>query len=106
MGTGSDGAGDLGEVGVHCRRVDGWQDEPRRGAASRADRAKQTGPLVSRVAGRAGSGAAPGPDAGQGALLADPRFVPCIRGGRLRNRISSGLPRACPGIAMLSHEVV
>ena len=35
MGTGSNGAGDLGQVGVHRRRVDEGQDQPCRGAARR-----------------------------------------------------------------------
>ncbi len=66
MGAGSDGAVDLGQMGVHRRRVDAGQDQPCRDAARRADRAKQIGPLIAGVARRAGSGAARGPDAGQG----------------------------------------
>ena len=95
MSTGGHGAGDLGEVGVHRRGVDEGQDQPRRSAARRADRAEDIRPLIAGVAGRAGSGAAPGPDAGEGSLLADARFilepdlqrlVPCPRRDRRRYR--------------------
>ena len=81
-------AGDLGKVGVHRRRVDEGQDQARRKPARGTDRTKRTGPLAAGVAGRAGSCAAPGPEAGQGARLADPcfvlkpdleRLVPCLR---------------------------
>ena len=59
MGTGCDTAGDLGQVGVHRRGVDEGQDQPCRGAARRADCAKQIRPLIAGVAGRAGSGLVP-----------------------------------------------
>ena len=75
MGTGGHGAGDLGQVGAHRRRVDEGQDQPCRSAARRADRAENVGPLIAGVAGRARSGAAPGPDAGQGALLTHAGFI-------------------------------
>ena len=75
MGTGGHGAGDLGQVRVHRRRVDEGQDQPCRDAARRADRTEHICPLVAGVAGRAGSGAAPGPDAGEGALLANAGFI-------------------------------
>ena len=75
MGAGGDGAGDLGEVGVHRRRVDEGQDQPCCGAACRADRTEHIRPLIAGVAGRAGSGATPGPDAGQGSLLTPARFI-------------------------------
>ena len=41
MGTWGNGAGDLGEVGVHRRRVDEGQDQPCRGAARRTNRAEE-----------------------------------------------------------------
>ena len=41
MRSGGDGAGDLGQVGVHRRRVDEGQDQPRSDAAGRADCARQ-----------------------------------------------------------------
>ena len=69
MGPGGNGAGDLGQVSVHRRRVDEGQDQPCRNAARRADGSEQIGPLIAGVAGRTGPGAAPGPDAGEGSLL-------------------------------------
>ncbi len=65
----------LKQGGVHCGRIDEGHDQPRCRAARRTDCAKEVGPLIAGIAGRAGSGAAPGPDAGQAALLADPRFI-------------------------------
>ena len=91
MRSGGDGAGDLDQVGVHRRRVDEGQDQPRSDAAGRADCAKQICPLIAGVAGRAGPCAASGPDAGEGSLPAHARFilepylqrlVPCPRGDR------------------------
>ena len=73
MGPWGDGAGDLGEVGVHRVGVGEGQHEARRHGASWANRSEDVGPLVSRVALGPGSGAAFGPDAGEGALLANPR---------------------------------
>ena len=93
--NGRDGARDFGQVGRHRLGVDGGQDQACGHAAGRADRAKQIGPLIACVARRTGSGAAPGPDAGERALLADARFilepdlqrlVPCPRGDRCRTR--------------------
>ena len=103
MGTGGDGAGDLGQVGVHRRRVDDGQDQPCGGTARGAEGTKQIRPLMAGVAGCAGSGAAPGPDAGQGSLLthARVRHGPRTGGGTMANfwnQISSGLSRARAGI--------
>ena len=103
MGTGGDGAGDLGQVGVHRRRVDKGQDQPCGGTARGAEGTKQMRPLMAGVAGCAGSGAAPGPDAGQGSLLthARVRHGPRTGGGTMANfwnQISSGLSRALAGI--------
>jgi hypothetical protein len=75
MGTGGDAAGDFREVGVHRLGVDGRQDQPCRGATCGADGPEDVGPLVAGIAGCAGSGAAPGPDAGERALLANARFI-------------------------------
>jgi hypothetical protein len=69
------GPGDLGEVGVHRRGVGEGHDETGGGAALGADRAEDVGPLVAGVPRRPGSRAAPRPDPGEGALLADPRLV-------------------------------
>ena len=85
--NGRDGARDFGQVGRHRLGVDGGQDQACGHAAGRADRAKQIGPLIACVARRTGSGAAPGPDAGQGSLLADPGFIlePDLDGFALRS---------------------
>ena len=91
MRSGGDGAGDLGQAGGHCPGVDAGQHETGCGAAGRTDGTEEIGPLIAGIAGRAGSGAAPGPDAGDRALLADPCFIlepdlqrlaPCPRGDR------------------------
>lgn len=75
MGTWGDGAGDLGEVGIHRFGVDQGQDQAGSGTACRTDGAEDVAPLVAGVAGGAGPCAAPGPDAGQGSLLADARLI-------------------------------
>ena len=108
MGTGCDTAGDLGQVGVHRRSVDEGQDHPCRGAARRADRTKDIRPLIAGVAHRAGSGAAPGPDAGEGSLLTHARV-------RRENsppdcflaRLTPGtrLQAACPVLALGSPQL-
>jgi hypothetical protein len=72
MGTGGDGSGDLGEVGVDRLGIDNGQDQACGEAPSGADRAKD---VVSLVAGVAGPSGVPCPDAGEGALLADPRLM-------------------------------
>src|SRR5206468_8103193 len=51
------------------------QDEGGTDGPLRADRPEQVGPGVATVAGRPGPGAAPRPDPGQGALLADAGFI-------------------------------
>ena len=73
MGTGGDGARDLGEMGVHRLGVDGGQDQARSGTARGADGTEQIRPLIAGIARCARSAAALGPDARQRALLADPR---------------------------------
>ena len=75
MGAGRDGAGDLGEVGVHRLGVGEGQDEARRRAARRADGAEDVGPLVAGVARRPRPRAALRPDPGERALLADAGLV-------------------------------
>jgi hypothetical protein len=60
---------------VHGFDVDGGQDQSGANATGRADGAEQIGPGEAPVAQRARPGAAPGPDAGQRALLANPCFV-------------------------------
>lgn len=75
MCSGRDGARDFGQVGRHRLGVDGGQDQACRNASCRTDRAEDIRPLITCVARRTGSGAAPGPDAGQGSLLADPGFI-------------------------------
>ena len=66
---------DLFEMQPHRLGVDRGQDQPSGDAACRAGGAKNVAPFVARIARRARAGAAPGPNAGQGALLADPGFV-------------------------------
>ena len=75
VGAGGDGAGDLGEVQVHRLRVGEGQDQGGAGGALGADGAEDVGPFVSGVAHGARPGAAPRPDPGQRALLADARLV-------------------------------
>jgi len=82
---------------------DDGQDQPCGGTARGAEGTKQIRPLMAGVAGCAGSGAAPGPDAGQGSLLthARVRHGPRTGGGTMANfwnQISSGLSRARAGI--------
>ena len=83
MGSGCDAAGDFRQMSVHGGGVDGGVDdgvddgkdqrrcEPARGA----DGTEDIGPLIAGIAGRPGSGAASGPDTGEGSLLADPCFI-------------------------------
>src|SRR5437764_11965917 len=57
------------------RGVGVGQDQGGADGALGADRAEQVGPRVATVAGRSRPGAAPRPDPGQGALLADAGLV-------------------------------
>ena len=75
MAFGRDLFGDLGEMQGHGLGIGGGHDERGGGAAFRADGAEQVGPLVAPVARRAWTASAPRPDPGQGALLADARFI-------------------------------
>jgi len=63
------------QVLVHGFDVDGRQHQSGADATGRADGTEQIRPGEAPVAHRARAGAAPGPDAGQRALLADSRFV-------------------------------
>ena len=87
MGTGGDAAGDFREVGVHRLGVDGRQDQPCRGATCGAEGPEDLGPMVVGIAGWAGSGAAPGPEVGELALLANARVRhgPRTRGEAMAN---------------------
>ena len=73
MGTFSHGVGDLGQMSVHRVGVGEGQHEAHSCGASWTDGTEDVAPLVSRVALGPGPGAAFGPDAGEGALLANPR---------------------------------
>ena len=75
MSAGGHGPGDLGEVGVHRLGVGEGQHEACGDGTFGADSTEDVGPLVAGVALGAGPCAAPGPDAGDRALLADPRFI-------------------------------
>jgi hypothetical protein len=66
---------DLGEMQGHGFGVGGWEDKGRGGTALRTNGTEDVGPFVALVARRARAHPALGPDAGQRALLADPRFV-------------------------------
>jgi hypothetical protein len=68
-------AADLRQVQAGGRGIGVGQDEGGADGPLRADRAEQVGPGVAAVAGRPGPGAAPRPDPGQRALLADAGLV-------------------------------
>src|SRR4051794_14287794 len=72
---GRDVAADLGQVQAGGRGVGVGQDEGGTDGPLRTDRAEQVGPRVATVAGRPGPGAAPRPDPGQRALLADAGLI-------------------------------
>ena len=69
------GAGDLGEVGIHRLGVGEGHDQTGGGGAVRADCAENAGRFVARVADGAGAGAALRPDPCQRALLTHPGFI-------------------------------
>ena len=87
MCSGRDAARDFGQMGRHRLGVDGGQDQACRNASCRTDRAEDMGPLIARIARRPGSGAAPGPDPGEGSLLPHARFIlePDLDGFALRS---------------------
>src|SRR4051794_2530471 len=72
---GRDVAADLGQVQAGGRGVGVGQDEGGTDGPLRTDRPEQVGPGVAAVAGRPGPGAAPRPDPGQRALLADAGLI-------------------------------
>ncbi len=80
MGTFSHSAGDLGQMSVHRLGVGEGQHEARSCGASGADGTEDVAPLVPRVA--------LGPDAGESALRADPRFI-------LEPYVQRLVPRPC-----------
>jgi hypothetical protein len=97
VGADGDGAGDLGEVEVHRLGVGEGQHEACGNGPSGADGSEDVGPLVAGVAPGAGPCAAPGPDAGERALRADPclilepgldRLVPCGFGDQCSYRFA------------------
>src|SRR4051794_15386949 len=75
MSAGSDAAADLVEMTLHGVGIGERQDERGPGAPRGADGTEDVDPGVATVARRAGPCAAPRPEAGGGALLADPRLV-------------------------------
>src|ERR1700704_3092732 len=75
MALTADALADFGQVLVHGVDADCRHDQGGAGAARRADGAEQVGPSKPPVAADPRTRAAFGPDAGQRALLADPRFI-------------------------------
>ena len=73
--TRSDLTADLGEMQSHRFSIGGWKDEGRGSTALRTNGAKDVGPFVPLVAGCTRPRSALGPNAGQGPLLADARFI-------------------------------
>ena len=75
MGSGCDAVGDFRQMSVHGRGVDEGKDQRRCEPARGADGPEDIGPLIAGIAGCPGSGAASGPDTGEGSLLPDPCFI-------------------------------
>src|SRR5450759_2961067 len=75
MGTGRDNLGHLRTVQVHCLGIAGRQDQGRALALFRADRAEDVGGGGALITGRAGTGAALGPPAGDLVLLANTSLI-------------------------------
>ena len=73
--SGTDAFPDFNQVLVHGFDVDGRQHQSGANATGGADGAEQICPVEAPVPQRARAAAAPGPDAGQRALLANPCFV-------------------------------
>jgi len=70
-----DAAANFGQMHRHGIGIGRGQDERRRRAVLRTDRAKDVGPLVTLVTGRTRSRASSGPNPGQRTLLTDTGFV-------------------------------
>ena len=85
--NGRDGARDFCEVGRHRLGVDGGQDQTCGNTARRADGTEDIRPLIAGVARRTRSGAASGPDPGEGSLLPHACFIlkPNLDGFALRS---------------------
>src|ERR1700704_513221 len=75
-GARADASADFSQVFVHGLDADCRHDQRGTGAARRADGAEEVGPGEPPVALDPRARAAPGPDAGPRALLADARFIP------------------------------
>jgi hypothetical protein len=75
VGTGRDDRGNLGEMQVHGLSVAGRQDQSRALAVLWADGAEDVGGSGALITGRAGTGAALRPSAGDLVLLADSSLV-------------------------------
>ena len=73
--TDADALADFSQVLVHGVDADCRHDQGGAGAARRADGAEQVSPSEPPIALDPRTRAAFGPDAGQRALLADPRFI-------------------------------
>ena len=71
----ADALADFSQMLVHGFDVDGGQHQAAANATGRADGTEQIRPAEAPVAPRTRTGAAPGPDAGQRALLANPCLV-------------------------------
>ena len=75
MGTGRDHLGDLRQVQVHCLGVAGRQDQGRALALLWTDGAEDVGGSGTLITGRAWTGAAFGPPAGDLVLLANTSLI-------------------------------
>jgi hypothetical protein len=75
VGARGDGAGDLGEMGIHRGSVGEGHDEARCHTSRRADGAEDVGPLVASVSRRPWSGSPLRPDPGECSLLANACFI-------------------------------
>jgi hypothetical protein len=73
--SGCDTCPNLRQMLVHRCDADDGQDQSAANATGRADRTEQIRPVEAPVAQRARAAAAPSPDAGQRALLANSCFV-------------------------------
>src|SRR5215213_10536379 len=109
MCAGGDPAADFGEVQRHGRAVGHGRHETSTNAAGGTDRAEQVGRVVALVARRWRAAALVGPNAGQGALLADsclvlpPELDRLVTGGfRDRGRDEGGEAFSCASWAAAS----
>jgi hypothetical protein len=75
MAARGDLAADGGEMQRHCLGIGRRHDQACRDAALRTGSTEQIGPVVAPIARCARSRPMPGPDPGQGALLANPGLV-------------------------------